>query len=267
MDESVPMKVMEGGGVAVDITALMARQNPDQSPEVDKLMEALSKAQGEMDFAVKDSANPFFKSSYADLPSVIRAIKAPLSNHGLAVIQTTEISQSGVCVKTTLGHSSGQWIRGRLQMRPAKDDPQGIGSAITYARRYALAAIVGVAADEDDDGNAASGHVQEAPPKATQKRSDPKTQQPQSREKKKLDPNEMGSLWKETVEVLGSPERAKELWGGVTGGKKSADYSQDDLDAVRAKLEEVKTSPEFRGGEAGGGDGGGGLGDRSENAA
>jgi hypothetical protein len=104
-----------------------------------------------------DSENPFFHSKYADLSSVWEACRELLTKNGLAVVQTMggETHES-VTVITTLAHISGQWIRGGLTMKPTKQDPQGIGSAITYARRYALASIVGVC-PEDDDGAAASG--------------------------------------------------------------------------------------------------------------
>lgn len=152
------------------------------SHEIDKLGEALAAAQGEIDSAKKSAANPYFKSKYADLAEVWYAIREALSKNGLAVAQTPfaeygnfvtrkvkvekkdgsydirEITEreAFVTVKTRLIHASGQWIEDELEILPAKSDPQGIGSAITYARRYALAAIVGVAQD-DDDGNAASG--------------------------------------------------------------------------------------------------------------
>lgn len=122
---------------------------------IGKLALALSKAQGEISGALKDSTNPFFQSNYADLGNVIAACRGPLSKNELAVIQTTEPHEMGVVVISTLVHSSGQWIRGKLRMKPTKNDPQGVGSALTYARRYAYAALVGVA-QVDDDGNAAS---------------------------------------------------------------------------------------------------------------
>jgi len=125
------------------------------TPEIGKLALALSKAQGEITGAQKDSKNPFFKSNYADLGNVLAACREPLSRNELAVIQTTEPHESGVVLISTLVHSSGQWIRGKLRMKPTKNDPQGIGSTLTYARRYAYAAIVGVA-QVDDDGNQAS---------------------------------------------------------------------------------------------------------------
>lgn len=128
-----------------------------QSSEVKDLFTALSKAQSEIRGAVKDSANPFFKSKYADLESVWEACRAALTSNGLSVIQTTEYQvEAGTCVVTTLGHSSGQWIKGTLPIMAIKNDPQGIGSAITYARRYALAGIVGIV-QVDDDGESAMG--------------------------------------------------------------------------------------------------------------
>lgn len=128
----------------------------EQSEQINELIDALSKAQGEIVGALKDSKNPFFKSNYADLASVMDAIRSPFSKNGLAYVQTTEADEQGVCVTTMLAHKSGQWIRGKLRMMPKDATPQGIGSCITYARRYALAAIAGVA-QIDDDGNAASG--------------------------------------------------------------------------------------------------------------
>lgn len=128
----------------------------EQSEQIGELAQALAKAQGKITGALKDSSNPFFKSRYADLASVWDACRGPLSENGLAVVQLTEADDAGVYVSTTLAHSSGQWMRSRLRLTPKDSTPQGMGSAITYGRRYALAAIVGVA-QVDDDGNAASG--------------------------------------------------------------------------------------------------------------
>jgi hypothetical protein len=129
----------------------------EQSESIGKLAEALSAAQGAMEHAKKDSENPFFKSKYADLAEVWNTCKPVLSKNKLAVIQTTSGTADNVTIITTLAHASGEWIRGKLTLKPVKADPQGVGSAITYGRRYSLAAIVGVSQD-DDDGNAASGN-------------------------------------------------------------------------------------------------------------
>jgi hypothetical protein len=131
----------------------------EQSQSIAELTKALVKVQGSLQGAKKDSDNPYFKSKYADLESVWDVCRKPLSENGLAVIQTTEPSESGVTVITTLAHVSGEFLRGKLHLVPVKPDPQGIGSAITYGRRYALAAIVGIY-QTDDDGNAASGRDQ-----------------------------------------------------------------------------------------------------------
>lgn len=136
----------------------------NKSESIAGLAAALASAQGSMKGAIKDSANPFFKSKYADLASVVEAIRAAFSANGLSYIQTLEPSDKDeVRVETTLLHSSGEWIScGILSLPVSKVDAQGYGSALTYARRYSLSAAVGVA-PEDDDGNAASL----AKPKAT----------------------------------------------------------------------------------------------------
>ena len=128
-----------------------------KSESIKELAAALAKAQGAMKGALKDSANPFFKSKYADLASVVEAIRASFSANGLSYIQTVEPSDKDeVRVETTLLHASGEWIScGILSLPVSKIDAQGYGSALTYARRYSLSAAVGVA-PEDDDGNAAS---------------------------------------------------------------------------------------------------------------
>lgn len=133
-----------------------------QSTELNDLAAALSKAQGEIKAAIKDSTNPHFKSKYADLSSVWEACRAQLSKNGLSVTQGFNYSNGQTLIVTTLLHSSGQWIRSVLPVEPQQKTPQGLGSAITYMRRYALAALVGVAPDEDDDGNAASERPQGA---------------------------------------------------------------------------------------------------------
>lgn len=127
----------------------------EMSITIGELSSALAKAQAEIKGALKDSNNPFFKSKYADLSSVWEACRKPLTDHGLSVVQTLSGDSSAVIVMTMLCHSSGEWIRDAISVMPVQQTPQGVGSAVTYARRYALAAIAGVA-PEDDDGNAAS---------------------------------------------------------------------------------------------------------------
>ena len=130
-----------------------------QSEQINELATALSKAQGMMRSAAKDVENTFFKSSYADLAAVMAACREPLSKNGLAIIQTTQYEGDQTWLETTLAHSSGQWARSRYPIRPVKNYPLGIGSALTYARRYALMSMVGVVASDDDDGEAAVGRT------------------------------------------------------------------------------------------------------------
>ena len=120
------------------------------SETIAALAEALSKAQGEIKGALKDSANPFFKSKYADLSSVVEAIRGPFQKHGLSYVQTTDPSEKEeVRVETTILHASGQWLRcGILALPVTKADAQGYGSAMTYARRYSLSAAAGVAPEQ-----------------------------------------------------------------------------------------------------------------------
>jgi ERF superfamily protein len=137
------------------------------SEQIHEIATALAKAQGEMGGAVKDSANPFFKSKYADLASVWDACRGPLSKHGLAVVQSPSAEGMRVSVDTLLTHTSGQWMRGTVSVNAKDDSPQAVGSAITYLRRYALQSFAGVA-PEDDDAEAAQGRSkpQQAAPAA-----------------------------------------------------------------------------------------------------
>jgi hypothetical protein len=129
------------------------------SPELKNLAAALSKAQAEIRGALKDQQNPYFKSKYADLASVWDACREPLTKNGLSVVQVPEVVEDKIYLVTALLHSSGEWISGGYPIIPIKPDPQSLGSAMTYARRYALSAIVGVC-PEDDDGEASMSRNQ-----------------------------------------------------------------------------------------------------------
>lgn len=117
---------------------------------------ALVKAQKKFSPALKTSTNPHFKSKYADLSACVEAVIDALNENGIALIQKTHECDSGVMVETVFVHESGETFEaGKLHVPAAKNDPQGYGSALTYARRYSLMASCGIA-PEDDDGNAAS---------------------------------------------------------------------------------------------------------------
>lgn len=127
----------------------------NKSDTLVELAKALNAAQAEMSGAKKKAANPFFKSKYADLNSVVDAVRIPFAENGLSYSQFPVFEDGKVGVETILMHSSGEWISSKLLLPMVKQDPQAAGSAITYARRYALQAIAGIPA-EDDDGNAAT---------------------------------------------------------------------------------------------------------------
>lgn len=127
-----------------------------KSEQINELGAALAKAQGQIEGAKKSSSNPFFKSKYADLAECWNTCREALTANEISVIQMPEeINENGrLNITTMLAHSSGQYISSTLTMTVTKLDPQAIGSAITYGRRYALAAMVGLA-QEDDDGEKA----------------------------------------------------------------------------------------------------------------
>jgi hypothetical protein len=124
------------------------------SEAIDQLATALASAQSEMKNAKLNKVNPHFKSKYADLAEIRDTVTPALSKHGIAVVNGTDATEGGLHVVTRLIHKSGQWIESRFPI--AYDKPQTMGSAITYGKRYNLAAVANIAADEDDDANAAN---------------------------------------------------------------------------------------------------------------
>ena len=130
----------------------------NKSDSIKELASALNKAQAEMSGAKKKATNPFFKSKYSDLNSVVDAVRIPFCDNGLSYSQFPLFENGCVGVETILMHESGEWISNILMLPMAKQDPQAAGSAITYARRYSLQAIAGIPS-EDDDGNHASKPV------------------------------------------------------------------------------------------------------------
>ena len=126
------------------------------SEQLDQLATALAAAQSEFTAIPKDATNPFFKSLYADLPKVVEVASPILTRHGLSVSQHLGADDTGDTLTTWLLHSSGQFIASTARLHLAKDDAQSQGSATTYLRRYSYMAVLGLVADVDDDGNAAT---------------------------------------------------------------------------------------------------------------
>ena len=186
------------------------------SPEIHEIASALSKAQNEMTGAKKDSNNPFFKSKYADLAEVIRAISAPFANNGLSFVQSVKFKNGMVAVKTRIMHNSGQWIESdACELPPVKQDAQGYGSAITYAKRYSLQALAGIPS-VDDDGNEA---VKQVAPQETVKKSPAIT--------KKL-------------KAVKTMDELVELWKGMTSDQRKA--HEDDKNKLKEMLSEAAKS-------------------------
>ncbi len=154
----------------------------NKSESITNLVGALVVFQGKMTAVKKDATNPFYKSRYATLDTIWETIRKPLSENGLSVAQTMDIENGKDVLNTTLYHTSGEWISGMQSVNPVKDDPQSLGSAISYARRYSLSALLGVVADEDDDANIATkleakSDKPKAEPKSMEKPVSPETPQ------------------------------------------------------------------------------------------
>jgi hypothetical protein len=133
-----------------------------QSETIGKLAQAIAQAQAELKPVKREAKNPFFNSKYADLASIWEALK-PFHAHGIAISQIPfDAGEGMIGIETQLSHESGEWIAGKLALPVSKEDAQGVGSAITYARRYALGCMTGVVTEDDDDGN----HAAQAKPVA-----------------------------------------------------------------------------------------------------
>ena len=144
----------------------------NKSESIKEIATSLCKFQGEIAKIPKTETNPFYKNKYADLSSILDVVQKPLSECGLAVCQFPKDKYG---LETILMHVSGEWMSESFEMKPTKDDPQGAGSVITYQRRYALGAILGLNIDKDDDGNKGSEPVKpEAKPTAESKVTDSK---------------------------------------------------------------------------------------------
>jgi len=129
---------------------------PKRSPEINELTTALAKAQSEMKSADLNKTNPYFKSSYADLQSIVNASRGPLTKNGLSVTQQLYDEYDASWLITTLWHTSGQWITSKRRVVPAKNDIQTISSHTTYLKRMSYASLIGVVTGEDDDDGEAA---------------------------------------------------------------------------------------------------------------
>lgn len=216
-----------------------------QSATLGALGAALAKAQGEMTAAKKDRNNPAFgkTSKYADLASSWDACRTALSKNGLAVIQRPSMRAGKACIRTMLLHSSGEWLEGALEVALEKPTAHGLGSALTYLRRFALQATVGVAAD-DDDGNAASlpapeeGKI-EAPRQQAAKVSKVTAAKEKAQEALASQGGQQKGIWPRIVDLGAmfgkTPDEMKDVAKSALGGK-TVGLNDADLLKVRDAL-------------------------------
>lgn len=197
------------------------------SAELDKLALALNKAQAVFKGASKDTENPFLKSKYADLRSVWEACREGLVNNGLSVAQGFGTDEKDGFIWTLLMHSSGQWLQGECALILTKRDPQTMGAASTYARRYGLAAILGITQEDDD--------AQSAMPKR-----DTKVQAPRSETPPPADlaaASEEAKRWEKALKDCITPTEVHDIWTKVP-----AAYKGPLFDTKVARIKELTSS-------------------------
>ena len=189
----------------------------NRSDTITELAKSLVKAQADFGPLVKGSKNEFFRSKYSDLSAVMDVIRGPLHEHGLCFVQTNTPDEPGfITLETTLIHTSGEWLQGCIRMPLAKNDPQGYGSAMTYAKRYALQAILGLASEDDDAES------------ATQRKSPVGKSEPQ---KPPVTPPEPQVQPQGQETPITAPQR-KKLWAMM----KEAGLNQDDAKAFYDRI-------------------------------
>ncbi len=194
------------------------------------IYQALASAQAHMGKAIKDANNPAFRSKYADLASVMDACLPALNANGVAVYQPTIDDETGRFVETILAHESGETIKCRVPLIVQKNDMQGYGSAVTYARRYGLMCMAGIA-PEDDDGNAAA----KAAPHETQRQTNaaPKGAERQAREPKVPTPEQVAC---ESLTNAATLDALAAIWGDLPRDVQRASSVIQAKDARKAAL-------------------------------
>ena len=200
----------------------------NKSESIKELATALAKFQGEIKNPANTATNPFFKSKYAPLSDVLNAVRPILSKNGLSVLQSPSGDGEHIIVTTTLIHSSGEWIESpELVLKADKATAQGAGSAITYARRYALSAILGISSEDDDDGNDAE---KQAPTKKEVKK-EVKTELSEAQIKRLFAIASSKGISKETIDVRIKSDYKKDS---------SKDLNKKEYDDLVKRLEAIK---------------------------
>ena len=209
----------------------------EKSDSINLLTEALLKFHKEVGTVSKTATNPFFKKKYVPLDEILKVVSKPLIESGLVVVQMPD--NKGLT--TMLMHESGQWLSGKMEMMPVKDDPQAQGSAITYAKRYGLSAVLQLSTDEDDDGNAATDTDT---PKTSNNSTTSKSDMPDC-ENCKTNESVMLSKFGNAKYYCTECKVNFDYAETVLSKKTTVDVNQDLLDSAMAKLYKAKTTKEL----------------------
>lgn len=204
------------------------RQN--QSESINELATALAKAQAKLTGAKKDGLNPHYKAKFATLESVYEAIREPLAEQGLSVLQPTEFIGEKTFVRTVLLHSSGQWIDGLYPVVVQKPDPQGLGSGMSYSRRYSLMAMIGIPAS-DDDAEAATGRPAPMPFEKSAPKSAYAKEIPSLRPSSGISEKQVQRLWAIAKKHNVSKDQIKEILNKY-GCEKTEQLKKEDYDNI-----------------------------------
>ena len=212
-----------------------AKPKLNRSDDIELLGTALAKAQGEYETANLNQTNPYFKSRYADLKSVVDATRPALTKHGLSVTQElSHDDQSALWLITELLHSSGQWKMSRFKLTPPKNDPQSIASYNTYIKRMCYASMVGcVTGDEDDDGEEVMATTRDTFAKgvATNAKYNPKQVNPETITKEQLDDAE--------YELANYPDICEEMLNAMKI-QSLADIPRSKYAVIMRRIREIK---------------------------
>jgi len=212
-----------------------------KSESIAKLAKALAAFQGEVKNPYNSTSNPFYKSKYAPLGDVLALVRPILSKNGLSIIQESSADAGNCVVKTTLLHDSGEWIESDpLTLKLEKNTPQGVGSAMTYGKRYSVCAILGISSDDDDDGNEHEKKKDDSKPKQENKPvSKPTPPKPQiSKEVQAVTDETKVIIGKIIKEEKATQDGVKEA---ILKHSTQANYTQvTDIKVAKAILEEVK---------------------------
>jgi hypothetical protein len=206
-----------------------------QSENTADFAAALAKAQGQMKSIPFDRENPHFKSGYASLASVIDTVRKPLADNGLSYTQVTKFTEAGAFVLvTTLRHATGQWVSGEWPL-PMAARPQEMGSALTYARRYGLSAIVCVASDDDNDANGTDGQKASTPkPKVAPNPIKPQAHDPETGEVK-----DALIIGRTMAKAARMSETQTDLEEWLAGAAQQLDGLKESAPEIHAKVEAV----------------------------